>query len=256
MTFHILALSVLLLVGGCTSNLNHTPEIISARKITPYHVVQPGETVSSVAQKYDMNEDTLVSINKIETPFVLIEGQRLLVHKKDIHCAAPPAPTTEGTTITESDGIAIKSFDDTDRVEVGENTDLDGDKALPPKEPEIAWPVRGDIVAKFGTQKGDKANGIDIAAPVGTPVFPAAKGEVYKAQMVPGLGKTVLLRHPDGKMTIYGHLQSTTVRAKQTVTSKTKIGTVGKTGNTRKPRLHFQIRDASKKAVNPLTLLP
>jgi murein DD-endopeptidase MepM/ murein hydrolase activator NlpD len=98
-------------------------------------------------------------------------------------------------------------------------------------------------------------NGVDYAAPTGTPVFAAGDGEIRFAGRKNGLGKCVEIRHPNGYRTIYGHLSriargiSPGVRVQQ----KQRIGSVGQTGNASGPHLHYEVR-LGNKAVNPRTL--
>jgi murein DD-endopeptidase MepM/ murein hydrolase activator NlpD len=98
-------------------------------------------------------------------------------------------------------------------------------------------------------------HGIDIAAPRGTPVTASRRGRVAAVGEDEVFGKYVLLFHESDYATFYGHLDSCTVELNQTVDSGYSIGTLGNTGLSTGPHLHFEIR---KKGipVDPLPLLP
>ncbi|MBI5239202.1 MAG: M23 family metallopeptidase [Elusimicrobia bacterium] len=94
--------------------------------------------------------------------------------------------------------------------------------------------------------------GIDIPKPYGTPVYPARSGIVVEAGWREGYGMLVIIRHPDGFSTRYGHLSKITVKDGQLVQrGKTLIGKVGSTGNSTGPHLHWEVRDRHGNPVNP-----
>ena len=125
------------------------------------------------------------------------------------------------------------------------------------------WPVKGDIVSGFGvTGVGRRNDGIDIRAPLDTVVHAAAAGEVvYAGNQVPGFGDLVLVKHANGWVTAYAHLDKISVQMRQTVMQGQELGQVGSTGGVSEPELHFEIRYAATpsdkaKPVDPALLLP
>jgi murein DD-endopeptidase MepM/ murein hydrolase activator NlpD len=127
----------------------------------------------------------------------------------------------------------------------------------------FVWPVRGDITAKFGPQGvGRRNDGIDIRASQGTAVKAAAPGEVvYAGNQVPGFGNLVLIKHSDGWVTAYAHLDAIGVQMKQQVTQGQQVGAVGTSGGASEPELHFEVRYAPTPAdkarpVDPVLVLP
>ncbi len=125
------------------------------------------------------------------------------------------------------------------------------------------WPVRGDIVSGFGvTGVGRRNDGIDIRSPQGTVVHAAAAGEVvYAGNQVPGFGDLVLVKHANGWVTAYAHLDKVSVQMRQTVMQGQELGQVGMTGGAPEPELHFEIRYAATpadkaKPLDPTLLLP
>jgi murein DD-endopeptidase MepM/ murein hydrolase activator NlpD len=127
----------------------------------------------------------------------------------------------------------------------------------------FVWPVRGDMLARFGPQGvGRRNDGIDIRAAQGTVVKAAAQGEVvYAGNQVPGFGNLVLIKHSDGWVTAYAHLDTVDVQMKQHVTQGESVGSVGLTGGATEPELHFEVRYAPTPAdkarpVDPVLVLP
>lgn len=94
--------------------------------------------------------------------------------------------------------------------------------------------------------------GLDFAAPTGTPIFAAADGMVASARYERGYGRTVRLRHPNGVETVYAHMSRFTrgLRAGERVRQGAVIGAVGSTGMSTGPHLHYEIRTAGR-AQNP-----
>ena len=127
----------------------------------------------------------------------------------------------------------------------------------------FVWPVRGETLAKFGEQGVDRRNdGLDIKSPEGAPVRAAAAGEVvYAGNQVPGFGNLVLVKHADGWVTAYAHLDRASVAMRQTVAQGQEIGLVGMTGGVPEPELHFEVRYAAAptdkaKPIDPMLVLP
>jgi murein DD-endopeptidase MepM/ murein hydrolase activator NlpD len=112
----------------------------------------------------------------------------------------------------------------------------------------------GRVTSKYGVARpGHKHNGIDIAASAGSPIGAAGEGvveRVFKDTQYGG-GNTVVIRHPDGRRTGYAHLADFGVKQGDNVAQGQPIGTVGTTGNATGPTLHFTMRDASGKRVDP-----
>jgi murein DD-endopeptidase MepM/ murein hydrolase activator NlpD len=127
----------------------------------------------------------------------------------------------------------------------------------------FAWPVRGATLLAFGPMTGGQRNdGVDIAAPLGTPVQAASAGDVvYAGNQVPGFGNLVLIKHENGWVTAYAHLSKTEVKIKDHVNQGDEIGEVGQSGGVSQPQLHFEIRYAptprdKAKPIDPMLVLP
>ena len=120
--------------------------------------------------------------------------------------------------------------------------------AAPSGGPHFIRPVSGQTIQGFGPDaSGQQNDGINIAAAAGTPVHAAEAGTViYAGNELPAFGNLVLIRHPNGWVTAYGHLATIGVQKNSTVTQSETIGTVGQTGAAPVPQLHFEVRQAGK----------
>ncbi|MCB2184838.1 MAG: peptidoglycan DD-metalloendopeptidase family protein [Deltaproteobacteria bacterium] len=128
-------------------------------------------------------------------------------------------------------------------------------------EPAMAAPVAGQVSSTFGPRihpiKGHAQNhsGLDLAAAEGTPIRAALEGKVVFARERGGYGNLVILEHPDGRQTYYGHCAELKVTEGQTVDQGQLIATVGATGLATGPHLHFEVRESSGQAIDPLPLV-
>ena len=127
------------------------------------------------------------------------------------------------------------------------------------------WPVRGQVITPYRNGSdpyaGGQHRGIDIAAPVGTPVVAATVGRVTFAGLVGSSGLAVAVRTADGRLdTSYLHLSSIHVAAGDRVVAGDSLGAVGTTGrrSAAEPHLHFGVRDAGSRFAyhDPLDFLP
>jgi murein DD-endopeptidase MepM/ murein hydrolase activator NlpD len=110
------------------------------------------------------------------------------------------------------------------------------------------WPIEGTVASGFGSRQdpinGEGAfhSGIDIDAPMGTPVRAPADGSVVDAQMMSGYGREVVLSHGHDLTTVFGHLSAMAVMPGQHVTRGQIIGYVGMSGRATGPHLHYEVR--------------
>ncbi|WFU10418.1 LysM peptidoglycan-binding domain-containing M23 family metallopeptidase [Rhizobium sp. CB3090] len=118
------------------------------------------------------------------------------------------------------------------------------------------WPVRGAVIAGYGSNvNGSRNDGIDISVPEGTPIKAAENGVViYAGNGLKELGNTVLVRHDDGTVTVYGHADALSVARGQKVQRGQTLATSGMSGDVKQPQLHFEVRKNSA-PVNPMTFL-
>jgi murein DD-endopeptidase MepM/ murein hydrolase activator NlpD len=115
--------------------------------------------------------------------------------------------------------------------------------------------VDGVVVSKYGNREGSKHEGIDIAAPAGSPIWAARKGRVVFAGEQDGYGRIVVLEHDDDRVTIYAHNARNCVGEGEEVDVGDVIGLVGNSGGFASPAVHFEVRIGPNKT-NPRRLLP
>ena len=138
------------------------------------------------------------------------------------------------------------------------------------REPYFRWPIMSDTSAilvrndaygdgEYGSRRrnGRTHGGIDLLAPVGTPVCAAKSGIAFRGTVPTGYGKYIMIYHPDGYQTYYGHLAGWKAPSAGRVRQGEPIGYVGKTGNAAnklmQAHLHFEIRKDGK-TLNPREL--
>lgn len=124
---------------------------------------------------------------------------------------------------------------------------IDGDGLL--------WPASGSVSSSFGPRGNAHHDGIDIAAPEGTPIRAALDGSVAYVGALRGYGKVVILAHDDGLTTVYAHNSKNLVSHGARVPRGAVIASVGQTGRTTGPNLHFEVRK-NNQARDPLVFLP
>ena len=118
------------------------------------------------------------------------------------------------------------------------------------------WPVKGNVISSYGAKPNKMFNdGVNIAAPRGTPVKAAGDGIVaYIGNDIASYGNIVLVRHDKGVMTAYAHLNNMTVKKGMRVDKGQVIGTVGSSGKVSSSQLHFEVRQG-RKSVDPAKFL-
>jgi murein DD-endopeptidase MepM/ murein hydrolase activator NlpD len=124
------------------------------------------------------------------------------------------------------------------------------------------WPVKGKISSPFGMRfhpvvKANRFhNGIDIKAWYGTPIVAPVDGVVTTAGYNGAFGRLVKIKTETGNRTLlFGHMQRIQCKVGQRVTKGQTIGTVGSSGRSTGPHLHFGVMDASQKYINPVNFL-
>jgi murein DD-endopeptidase MepM/ murein hydrolase activator NlpD len=111
------------------------------------------------------------------------------------------------------------------------------------------------VTSRFGMRWGRHHDGIDLAAPTGTPLYAMSKGKVVEAGWEGGLGYKVAIQYWDGSVTWYGHMSRIDVRAGQSVTSGQVVGAAGNTGHSLGPHLHLELQ-AAPSGDNPMDPVP
>jgi murein DD-endopeptidase MepM/ murein hydrolase activator NlpD len=124
----------------------------------------------------------------------------------------------------------------------------------------IGGGASGAITAGFGetnpdvwASSGGKHTGVDYEMKVGTPVKAWKEGVVSAVNINPDYGVSVMVDHPDGYQSLYGHLSAREVNLGDKVSANQRIGKSGDTGNTTGPHLHFEVRSGKNNPVDPAT---
>lgn len=238
---------------------------------TAYRIKQ-GDMIGVIAKEFGLTQDTLISVNNIRKTRLIQPGQYLKI------------PSMSGILYTvREDGetlgqIATKYEIAQDKcaqvnniaLEVG----LDAGTTLFLPDAELDWVTRqeinGDLFQRplkgryyFSSYYGWRKNpfngtrtfhgGIDMAANTGTAIYAALEGTVIEAGYNNTYGNYVVIRHHSGYQTLYGHMHSITTKRGNYVYTTTKIGTVGSTGLSTGPHLHFAVYKNGK-GVNPQNL--
>ncbi len=130
-----------------------------------------------------------------------------------------------------------KLAEKTEKTIKGEDEEKPATKAA--DSGKFIWPVKGKVIKKFGAD----SDGINIAADAGTEVKASNAGRVvYTGNSLKSYGNMVIIKHDDGLLSAYAHMNNINVKKDDKVTKGQVIGTVGSTGKVTKPQLYFAIR--------------
>jgi murein DD-endopeptidase MepM/ murein hydrolase activator NlpD len=174
---------------------------------------------------------------------------------------AADAMTVEGASITGSvDGMQIVSV--ASNVNSAVHTEEIRKAAAFAQEraerearqlrPLFVMPTKGVWTSGFGYRWGVLHGGIDIAGPIGTPIVAAADGVVIDVGPTAGYGAWVKLRHADGTVTLYGHVNTWLVSVGEKVMAGDQIATIGNRGNSTGPHLHFEVLLNGANRIDPV----
>ncbi|MBI5509217.1 MAG: M23 family metallopeptidase [Deltaproteobacteria bacterium] len=219
------------------------------------YTVQRGDTLWSIARQFKTTVDRLMGANGLKRPQDLRAGARLVV-PRDPNRESPPVagqdPGAPPAAVPTPSGLSSTPPKLATPPSPRPATASGGEKS---RRYPLAWPAQGQITSRFGQRGSRTHDGIDIGAAKGAPVRAAAGGDVIYAAKQGGYGNLVLVRHGQGLVTVYAHLDRMTVRRGQRLSLGTIIGSVGETGHASGPHLHFEVRRGVSPE-NPLLLLP
>jgi murein DD-endopeptidase MepM/ murein hydrolase activator NlpD len=216
---------------------------LSACSHTLSHQVRPGETLSEIGLRYGVSYQEIAQYNALGNPDKLEVGQWLRI---------PPPPQTRGAIAVTSRARPVSFAIPEPRPELRSLPQARGGSS---GRPLFSWPVAGEVTSRFGPRKGRFHDGIDIAAPRGTPVLAAAEGQVIFSDVLRGYGKVVMVRHAGGYLTVYAHNAVNQVEEGQFVRRGARVATVGQSGYVTGASLHFEVRKDNL-ARDPLRYLP
>lgn len=180
------------------------------------HTIVKGDTLSSLAKKYKGDVDEIIAYNNLKKGEALIAGEVIIIPDGE----AVIKSSSGSSTYTNSSGSGLKEYS--------------------------GYYMR-PIAGGRKTQGIHGYNGVDLAAPIGTPIFAAADGEVIISRSGGwngGYGNYIVIRHANGTQTLYAHNSKNNVSVGDTVNKGDTIGAIGSTGKSTGPHIHFEIRGA------------
>jgi len=212
------------------------------------------DTLLTIAARCSVPYDSIATVNRVSSMGESLTGRTIIL------------PTLPGlylpdTSANSFESLLLSSFDPDDKsiISFGLGSSkvhcipdgrFDGTLRTYFLTPSFLFPlVTGKVTSSFGMRKNPVTGkllfhkGIDLAAPTGTPVRACAAGTVIYTGYDPIYGNHVILRHEGGKESIYGHLSSIKIELRDKLKSGTIIGTVGSTGQSTGPHLHFEIHE-------------
>ncbi len=217
------------------------PEVIQVR-----HRVEAGQTLYRIAKTYSLTVDELMQANDIDDPRDLKVGEELLIpgsaEVKKVTAADSPEPEAPKRDPKDPAKPPEKKVSIRPAVVVGRAEGI------------FDWPLRGVLYARFGKKGKEPHDGIDLSSPAGTPVKTAAPGSVLFAGEQKGYGLIVIVEHENGFITLYAHNRDVRVKTGQKIREGQVVATVGDSGKTSGPHLHFEVRKNGA-PVDPLDYL-
>jgi lipoprotein NlpD len=189
-----------------------------------WYVVAPGETLDLIAKTAGVPAEDLRELNGIERDDQVKPGALIFV-------LAPPAPAAPPEPAEDPNA----------------------------PRPALRWPLQiASLVvgSPFGGRWGKPHEGIDLPAPVGTPVYAAADGKVvYAGNGIRGYGNLIVIKHAGDLLTAYAHNSLLLVSQGQPVRAGERIALVGQSGHATGPHLHFEVRSGQIPR-DPMSYLP
>lgn len=267
-TQNMIIILIIFCLSACSSRPHRAPVSSVSQPASlkiSHHTVSRGDTLYSIAWRYNLDYRNLSKINRIGPPYQIQPGQKIRlkgVAKKKAYRAKPTKPSSKlpvkvATTISNSGKVVKPTVSKTPSKRL-KNKPI---KPTPVKTSPIktsslvwSWPVKGSVVGSFKSGKGLN-KGIDIAAKLGESVRAAADGEVvYAGSGLRGYGKLLIIKHENSYLSAYAHNRLLVAKEKDRVKRGQKIAEVGGSGTTA-VKLHFEIRRDGV-PIDPIKVLP
>ncbi len=212
--------------------------------------VQSGDSLNRIASRSGVTVEALKRANNLDTSMIRV-GQTLTIPAGGAEldsvktASVPRTPERPKSTAAPAPAASVAE-QATVKAETPKTTGIG----------KLRWPAKGQVMSRFGTvEGGSKNDGIDISLPNGTPVKAAENGVViYSGSGLKEYGNTVLVRHANGLVSVYGHASELVVKRGDKVSRGQVVALSGMSGQAKRPKLHFEIRKDAK-PVDPLTYL-
>ena len=231
-----LASALALGLAGCSHRSASPPRAPQAAQAGRFHTVAAGENLFHIAQKYDLPPEVIARENGLDDPALLAQGRVLFI----------PGGASSYDSEASGGGTGGRG--------AAHATVLSARPPGPAHVGRLLWPVRGVIYSPFGPRGAEHHDGLDLAAPEGTPVVAAESGTVVFAGEQRGYGRIVLVAHEGDLVTVYAHNRENQVKAGERVVRGQQLATVGHSGRASGPHLHFEVRSGTRPR-DPLALL-
>ena len=213
------------------------------------HLVSQGETLFSIAWRYEKDVQKLARANGLSRPYTIYRGQRLTLDTNRVPKYVkkpPPKKTSKPNSSQHQNKPKTKPSPRKPKPPTGQTPVL-------PKSWKWQWPAQGNVTKRFNSSSLFK--GVDIQSFSGAPVVAAGSGVVvYSGSGLRGYGKLIIIKHSDVFLSAYAHNRKIFVKEGQLVKGGQKISEVGGDPSNKR-RLYFEIRRDGK-PVNPLSYLP
>jgi len=230
------------------------------------YVVQEGDTLSTIAENFNIDVETIIGANP-KVSHLIHPGDKLIIlpQKGVVHVVKSGDTLWDIARVydVDIDKILAANAKTTADLAIGDKLFIPGARPLRQETAPVSrsggtrfiWPTRGEFSSAFGYRWGRLHAGIDIANDIGTPVRAAAAGRVIFTGWLSGYGYAIEMDHGQGYTTLYAHLSQYVVTPGEFVREGTVIGYMGNTGFSTGPHLHFEVR-RSGQPINPLQVLP
>jgi murein DD-endopeptidase MepM/ murein hydrolase activator NlpD len=219
------------------------------------HIIRSGDTLMNVARRNGITVAALARANHLQTSSQLSVGDRLTIpggHSAAVASVAPAPQKAQPRALPVervSAPVKVGSAGPVQTASVAKEEPRAIETPVKSAEamPAFRWPVRGRVIAGFGSKpNGTQNDGINLAVPEGTPIKAADDGVVaYAGNELKGYGNLVLIRHSNGFVSAYAHASELMVKRGDSIKRGQVIAHAGQTGNVTSPQLHFEIRKGS-----------
>lgn len=180
----------------------------------------------------------------------ITEQQQLVQRRSELE-----RQSTEATALLEQVRADVVTRDDPQVAASQQAREVRASRASAVRAVLYAQPTTGRVTSSFGSRGGSQHGGTDIANAIGTPVYSVADGVVVDAGPASGFGLWVRIRHDDGTITVYGHIDSYSVSVGQSVSAGEQIARMGNRGQSTGPHLHIEVVTSGGGKVDALAWL-
>ncbi len=238
----------------------YEPELIDQVKV---HKVRSGETLWDIAHQHGLNIDSLIGANNISNMNSIKPGQefKILPVKGIIYRVSPGESVA---SIARKFNLKTETIMEDNNLEDSSKLKIDQKLVLRGAKPEFSYqdrldqkfmyPINTRITSYYGPRWGRVHEGLDFAAPMGSPIRAVSSGRVVYSGWATGYGYVVIIEHQKGLRTLYAHNSKLLVSVGESVGRGEVISRSGNTGNSTGPHLHLEVQ-VNGRPENPLNYI-